>query len=501
MIDLDKRKILAAASAEELSRRRLLDYCRRMDPRFESPRHLVLLADRLEALERREIRRLIIAMPPRHGKSRLCSQFFPSWALGRSPSQSIICASYGSELAEQNSRRTREMLTDARYPFPDALINPDSRAVNRWSTTAGGLVLAAGVGASMTGFGADLMVLDDPVRDRADAESATIRQSTWEWFTDVARTRLHAGSAMLVISTRWHEDDLVGRILSSEGASEWETLVLPAISEGDGDTLGRPEGEALWPERFPVDEMPSVARGEMSSRSFAALYQQRPVPAEGNLFKVGWFQRYRELPRPMRVIQQQSAEAAFASPWRTPGTSEEEVPLVYVTAVDCAAKTGISNDFSAIVTIATDRRNFYIIDVVRERVEFADLMRRMSEAYRTHRPRMVYVEEASAGVQIVQEFKRTTGLPIIGVPPKGSKIARAEAVSALFESGRVFIPDHAPWVDAYVDEFCKFPAGKHDDMVDATVLGLASLQEALERRRFSDNSLLSVADLGDWIVR
>src|ERR1700729_448027 len=325
--DEARRQALQEAVREELSRRNLLDFCERMDTSYERARHLELLAEKLEALERRDIRRLIVAMPRRHGKSRMCSQLFPAWRLGRRSDKSIVLASYGSELAEQNSRRVRELVGDERYPFVDATVSAESRAVNRWQTNAGGVVIAAGVGSALTGFGADAMIVDDPIADRASAESPAIRESTWSWFQDVARTRLHAGAIQLLIATRWHEDDPAGRILNSEMAGEWEVLNLPAICDAENDPLGRAIGEPLWPERYPVSELPSVERGEISSRSFAALYQQRPVPAEGHIFKVSWFEhRYDKLP-PLKMT---------------------------VTGADCAAKTGIGNDFSAIVTIGSD---------------------------------------------------------------------------------------------------------------------------------------------------
>jgi predicted phage terminase large subunit-like protein len=445
------RHAIGAAARDELARRSLLDFAQLLDPTYERARHLELLAEKLEALERRDIRRLIVAMPPRHGKSRMCSQLFPAWLLGRGPDKAIVLASYGSELAEQNSRRVRELVADERYPFVDVSISEASRAVNRWQTTAGGVVIAAGVGSALTGFGADCMLVDDPIADRASAESPTIRESTWSWFQDVARTRLHARAIQLLIATRWHEDDPAGRILNSAMASEWEVLNLPAIAE-ESDPLGRVPGEALWRERYPVSELPSVERGEISSRSFAALYQQRPVPAEGHIFKASWFEnRYDELP-PLKMI---------------------------ATGADCAAKTGVGNDFSAIVTIGTDGKDYFILDVVRERLEFADLGRKMKSVFQRLHPQRFYIEDASSGTPLIQELRRTTSLPIIGVVPRGTKLARAEAVSGLFEAGKVKLPGEAPWLDAFVDEFLRFPAGKHDDQVDASSLVLSRLRARL----------------------
>lgn len=437
---------IALSARQELARRNLLDFCRRVDPKYECAPHLRLLAARLEALERRDIRRLIVATPPRHGKSRLCSQLWPAWLLGRSPDASVVLASYAAELAQQNSRRVRELLGDQRYPF-DVKVSDESFAVNRWATQDSGMVIAAGVGSGLTGFGADALIVDDPIADRADAESPAIRESTWAWYQDVARTRLHGNAIQLVIATRWHEDDLTGRILSSGMAREWEVLNLPAIAEAN-DPLGRAIGDPLWRERYPLSELPSVERGEISSRSFAALYQQRPVPAEGAIFKSTWFEhRYDELP-PLTMT---------------------------VTAADCASKTGVANDFSAIVTIGTDGKDYYLVDVVRERLEFPDLVRRMAGVHERLHSEKVFIEDASSGTPLVQELRRSTNLPIIGIPPRGAKVARAESVTGVFEAGKVRLPKSAPWSEVFIDEFLRFPAGKHDDQVDATSLALSQL--------------------------
>jgi predicted phage terminase large subunit-like protein len=459
LTQLDKSDALALGreAKNELSRRRLLDYCTLMDRRYESARHLKLLADRLEALERRDIRRLIVAMPPRHGKSRMCSQLFPSWLLGRRPEGSIVLASYGSELAEQNSRRVRELLGEATYPF-EAAVSSDSRAVNRWQTTAGGVVIAAGVGSALTGFGADAMIVDDPIADRASAESPAVRNATWDWFSDVARTRLHAGAIQLLIATRWHEDDPTGRILNSPMAKEWEFLSLPALRDDEPDPLGRDPGEPLWPERYPASELPSVERGEITSRSFAALYQQRPVPAEGHVFKTAWFEnRYTELPSHFTKI---------------------------VCWLDAAAKTGVRNDYSAIVKIGVSNNAYFILDVWRDRVEFPGLIRRVGMLPDEElAPSTIYVEDTSNAVALIQAVKSETHMPIVAVPAKGSKESRAEGVTGVCEAQKVFLPREASWLTDFERELFGFPAVKNDDMVDAFIGALSKI--AMQPRAMS----------------
>lgn len=466
---------LAEMNRKQLALDHLLDFCRLVVPTYQTPKHIVLLAEYLTRLEAGHIDRFVCQAPPRHGKSRMVSQLFAAWYLGRNPTHDIVLAAYGSELTERNSRALRDLVTDERNPF-DVAIREDSRAIDRWHTTAGGQVLAVSVGSGLTGHGANLLVIDDPVKDRVEAESEAIRKSTYDWYSDVARTRLAPGGKIVLMGTRWHFDDLIGSVLQNN-QSRWTVLNLPAIAE-ENDPLGRAVGDALWPERWPLESLPKVPE-EMSSRSFAALFLGRPQNAEGSVFKASWFERrYSEFPRCQRAVRPTSR-----SLWRNYSeTVEEEIPLQIISAIDCASKVTLSADFSAIVTIAFDGCDYYILDVVRERLEFADLMRRIVDVYQRYNPRLVVIEEASSGIPIVQELKRSTGLPVVGIPPKGSKVARADAISNLWESGRVALPQRAHWLDSYISEMTQFPSGKHDDVVDATTLGLSSLQVPVETR-------------------
>jgi len=401
----------------------------------------------LEALERRDINKLAIFMPPRHGKTYHVSERFPAWYLGRHPGQNVILASYAAELAEASSRKARSLVTDGRWPFLDVRISGESAAVNRWHTDAGGGCIAAGVGGGLTGFGADLLIIDDPVKDRASADSESQRELAWNWYTDVARTRLMPGGIQLLAQTRWHESDLAGRILNSAGARDWTVLVLPAIAVAD-DPLGRVPGDALWPEAFPVEALPSVANGEISSRSFHALYQQNPRPDDGLIFKREWFsRRYRDIPQLRRIVQ----------------------------AVDSAWKTGIANDYSAIATWGTDGKDYFLIDVWRGRVEFPALRQIVKDQFGRYRPQALYVEEAASGLAIIAELKANTGIPIVAIRAKGSKESRAEAITPIFESGRVRLPEGQLWLDDWIDEHVRFPVGPHDDMVDTTSIALMRL--------------------------
>ena len=390
-------------------------------------------------------------MPPRSGKSLLCSQALVSWWLGRNPTDSAIIASYGSELAERNSRHARSFFSSPGWPFPDVRVSDESAAVARWATNRGGEVRAAGTGGSITGHGAHLFVLDDPIRGHEDADSEAVRESVWEWWTSTALTRLMPGGAMLVVGTRWHADDLIGRLLASPASAGWETLTLPAIAEDEDDPLGREPGAALWPEWFDEAYLESL-RGELGERAWRALYQQQPTSEKGGIFKREWLQgRYESTPRS--------------------GLTQ------IVTAVDSSFGKGISSDRSAIVSIGSDGREFFVGGALAGRWQLHDLLAAIKREADWHKPHVVLVEDAASGQSAIQELKRTSGLPIVAVKPRGSKISRAEAVAPLFESGRVLFPEHAAtWREEVVEELASFPAGRHDDLVDALVYALERLR-------------------------
>ncbi|MEJ7790781.1 MAG: phage terminase large subunit [Gaiellaceae bacterium] len=456
----------------ELARRRLSDFMGALLPSYQSAAHTRALCEHLEALEAREIRRLIVTEPPRHGKTIHCSQALPAWYLGRRPDEHVILASYAAELAESNSRRARNLVVDPRYPFETSVAS-DSSAVNRWATSQGGGLIAAGVGGGITGFGADLLIVDDPVKGREEADSPTIRESTWRWWTEVALTRLQPNAVVLIAMTRWSKDDLVGRVLASPGAGEWTVLALPALATED-DPLGREEGEALWSEWFDEAHLLRL-RAEIGERAFSALYQGSPTPEKGGIFRREWMQgRYSERPRgPVRIVQ----------------------------AVDSAFKTGVSNDYSVVATWASDGVYFYLLDVWRARVEFPELVGAIRAQASIHGPSTILIEDTAAGQSAIQELRRSSQLPIVAVKATGTKVSRADSVSPLFEAGKVLLPEQAPaWRDLWIEEHVSFPASRHDDMVDTTSLALERLRRgggvAAQASSGGDNGLVS--DFPSW---
>ncbi len=429
--------------------------------RFDLPDHLALLNDRLGQLARGEIKRLMVFMPPRHGKSYLCSQYFPAWYIGAFRGR-VILTSYEATFAATWGRLARNVLTEWGPPVWNVRVAQDSSAADHWELEGAngqhGVMFTAGVGGAITGKGASLLVIDDPVKNMEEAQSATMREKAWQWYTSTAYTRLEPDGRILVIQTRWHEDDLSGRILKhgrEQGDSEpWHVLSLPAIAEADeahpitGDApYTRREGAPLWPSRFSAERLAAI-RADVGGKVWAALYQQHPTPDGGLIWHREWFRTYRDLPTLTRTIQ----------------------------TIDTAFKTGIASDYSVIATWGATETDFYLLDVWRARVEFPDLKRAILAQAAKHKPSAVLVEDAASGQSALQELRRETALPLMPVKPTGSKEGRAAAVSPLAEAGKVWLPESAPWLADWLEEHVAFPMAAHDDAVDTTSMALEHLR-------------------------
>jgi predicted phage terminase large subunit-like protein len=267
--------------------RRLLRFTEYTNPLYQRAGHHERIAAKLEAVERGEIDRLMIFMPPRHGKSELASKRFPAWCLGRDPKRQIIAASYNSDLANDFGRNVRNLVAEPEFGqvFPSVSLATDSAAANRMNTNHGGAYVAAGVGTAVTGRGAHIALIDDPFKDREEADSERRRDTVWDWYRSTLYTRLMPGGAIVVICTRWHEDDLAGRLLEQE-REQWDVLSLPAIDDA---------GEALWPEWYDVEALARI-KATIGPREWSALYQQQPQPDEGTFFQRGWFKHWEKLP-------------------------------------------------------------------------------------------------------------------------------------------------------------------------------------------------------------
>lgn len=425
-------------------------FCVAMRPDFMLPRFLLVLIDNLEAIERGTLRRLVVFMPPRHGKSLTGSILFAAWALGRDPKRFVVLGCYGEDLAFTFGRAIRNVLALPlfRQIFPGCKLSGDSTAANRFALEAGGGFFAVGRGSALTGRGASILILDDLVKDRAEADSEAVRRSTESWLREVAITRLEPRAPIVAIGTRWHQSDILGT-LAADRIEPWTRLSFPALAE-PGDPLGRPEGTALWPDRFNLDELHRI-RAESGSRAWSALYQGRPSAAEGSVFRMECIQRYTVLPAELSRI---------------------------VVSVDCAFKAGADNDFSAASVWAEGKTGFYLLFGWRDKPDFPGLKRRIIELADAWNPHAVLIEDSASGQSAIQELSSGTSLPIIPIRATGGKTERAVAVSPMFESGRVHFPaPGAAWLADLEDELLAFPAGSHDDLVDSVSMALNYLRE------------------------
>jgi predicted phage terminase large subunit-like protein len=417
------------------------------------------LTKQLQAVIDGKCNRLIIQIPPRHGKSLLASRLLPAAYLLAHPNRFVGITSYSAELAEGFSRNARDM-----YKQAGGLLDQYKQAVNDWGTQGGGGLWAAGVGGAITGRSGHLLIIDDPVKNREDAESPKMMEKLWDWYTSTLYTRLEPSvGAIVVIQTRWSENDLIGQLIESEknvsekGRENWTILDLPAISE---DISSRPilpdhceviddwrenEGLALCPQRYDIDDLERI-REAIGTRDFASLYQQRPAPAGGNLFNPGWFNYYS---------------------YDTPMPEFQRVML----SVDCTFTNTSSSDYVVGAVVGQANNSFYLLDLYRERADIVGTVSMIKMMYQRHGLSGTIIELAASGYAAYQILSKS--IPgLIGFKPERSKTARAAGIVPIVEAGNVFLPASAPWLDAFINEFSLFPGSKNDDQVDALTMAI-----------------------------
>lgn len=423
------------------------------------------MADYLMRVERGEIKRLIVMMPPRHSKSETTTVKFPAWYLGRNPDKRVIIASHTAALALRFSMRARNDLAQFGPEVFGVGVDPNSSAMYRWDVLdreappgrpPGGMI-AAGIGGPITGMGAHLAIIDDPVKGPEDANSQVQRDNVWDWYRFVLRTRLQPGAAVILVLTRWHEDDLAGRLLRAAEqdptADQWTVLRLPAIAE-ENDPLGRAQGEALWPEQYDEAALAQI-RASVGSYVWAALYQQRPLPAGGGVFKREWFRYWEKDGDEWYVLLRPEG------PQRVPVSRCWRFAVV-----DLAASTKETADYTVVSTWAvTPNRDLLLLDVVRTRMEGPDQRHLIRSTWERWRPSFIGIERAGYQLTMVQEMRRQ-GLPVRELHADRDKVARALVAAARYEGGTVYHPVSAPWLEEWERELLTFPAGAHDDQVD-----------------------------------
>lgn len=426
--------------------------------------HLTFLADNLSRASKGLQPRTMISMPPRHGKSELTSFWYPLWLLAKNPTKKVILASYEASLAAEWGRRCR----DAVVELGDKLglsLDPSVTRVDEWKLSSGGGMKTAGAGGSLVGRGADLLIIDDPIKNYEEASSEIERENLWNWLQTTANTRIEPMGSVVLICTRWHEDDLLGRLERASRTGEgniWNIIKLPAIAEED-DILGRKVGEALWPERYPLETeirggkfiqgWGDIKRG-ISPYNWSAIYQQNPTPDEGAAVDRKWWRYYED--DPQELVKQMD---------------------VVIQSWDLPFKDGDDNSYAVGQVWGRKGAYLYLIDQVRAHLNapmIITAIRKFTEMYPQATAKLI--EDKANGPAIIALLQHEV-YGLIPVPVKGSKMARLQSIVPVIYSNNVFLPiaQTAPWIDDYVHEHAAFPNGQHDDQVDATSQALRFL--------------------------
>lgn len=449
-----EQKARAELALRILTRKRLLPFVERFNPDYNAGWVHKDICRRLEQFSRdvdeKKSPRLMLFMPPRHGKSTLASIAFPAWHLGRHPNHEFISCSYSGSLAMGFSRKVRSLLRDPSYKTAfKTRLDPDSQSAEAWLTTNGGGYVAAGVGGGITGKGAHVLVIDDPVKNREDAESPNNREANWDWYTSTAYTRLAPGGGVLVILTRWHDDDLAGKLLNAaqEGGDEWTVVKYPAIAEENEEFRGH--GEALHPERYDVEALQRIQRA-VGPRDWSALYQQNPVADDGDYFSRDMIQYF----------------------------DPEDVDLdrmKFYCAWDLAIGKKDRNDYSVGMVVGIDEmEHIFVVDVVRGRFDGFELVEQILDMYETWRPSIVGIEKGHIEMALgpfLEKRVRERGLYEAYFKDlktgRRDKEARARAIQGRMQQGMVHFPKNEVFTGPLIAELLRFPNGVHDDQVDA----------------------------------
>jgi len=472
----DKKRMLVHLNAlqnelnKTLARRGLLSFIQQLQPSYMAGWFHVELCERLENffqdVQRGLSPRLILSVPPRHGKSTVVSKYFPAWCFGKNPDIGIISTSYAATLAGRFSREVQRVIDSELYQkfFPATRLAGKADSYTRTQdffeiVDAQGNYRAAGVGGGITGMGCDILICDDLVKDAEQAASPIYRQTVNEWFRSVAYTRLTTGGGVIIVMTRWHFDDIAGRLIADaeEGAGDaWEIVSYPAIAESDEPH--RKAGEPLHAERFPLEKLESIRR-MLGTNQWLSLYQQRPAPVGGGLVKLHWFGRYDDTPETKRIVF----------------------------SIDTAFKASEISDFTVIQVWAVASAGYFLIDIWRKQAIMPDVIKQivgMADAYKPHE---ILIEDAASGQTLIQILKTKTRLPVIAMSVKekgkliNDKVTRMAGESTVIEAGRVFLPKYARWLQDFEQEIAAFPKAAHDDQVDA-------LSQFLRRMRLSSTN-------------
>lgn len=469
-LTIEQRKAISQQAKRELARRSYRDYVEYVHHgHYRHFRHTELICRHLQPIADGEQHFIMIEMPPRHGKSMTVTETFPSFYIGRNPDKRVITAAYSDGLATKFGRVNRNKFNEFAPEIFGVQLSESNAATKDWGVSGhNGGMISTGIGGSITGQGADLMIIDDPIKNMKEAQSQLIRDNIWDEWEATLSTRLHDGASVIVIMTRWHEDDLIGRLLA-RSPRNWERLRLPAIAEDEDDLLGREIGEALCPELGFDEQWAEEKKTEVGSRTWAALYQQRPTPAGGNVFKKEWFKFY-------VMDQAQKREWGLSDDVAVlPKTFDKQAQ-----SWDCTFKDSETSDYVAGQVWAKKKADFFLLDQVHDRLNFPatiKAIKHMTDKWPNAKAK--YIEDKANGSAVIQTLQHEIN-GIIAVEPEGGKEARANAVSPFVEAGNVYLPhpNICPWVNDFLEEAAAFPNGKHDDMVDGMTQALNKMQTA-----------------------
>ena len=449
-----EEKAKAELALRFLTRKRLLPFVERFNHDYQAGWVHKDICKRLEEFSRdvaeKKSPRLMLFMPPRHGKSTLASVSYPAWHLGRHPEHEFISCSYSGSLAMAFSRKVRGLLREEGYKSAfRTRLDPQSQSAEAWLTTAGGGYVAAGVGGGITGKGAHVLVIDDPVKNREDAESQNSRDANWDWYTSTAYTRLAPGGGILVILTRWHDDDLAGKLLkqASDNGEQWEVVNYPAVAEVDEEF--RKQGEPLHPERYDAEALTRIEKA-VGPRDWSALYQQNPVADDGDYFTRDMIQYY------------------------DPEDIDIDRMRFYV-AWDLAIGKNDRNDYTVgMVAGISEDDEIFIVDIVRGRWNGFEIVEQILDLYEIWKPSMIGIEKGHIEMALgpfLEKRIRERGLFEAYIKDlktgRRDKEARARAIQGRMQQGMVFFPRNEQFTGPAVAELLRFPNGTHDDQVDA----------------------------------
>ncbi|MCB0703000.1 MAG: phage terminase large subunit [Candidatus Kapaibacterium sp.] len=409
-----------------------------------SPVHIDFIEHKLLQLYSGKKNKLIINMPPRHGKSQLVTKIFPLWWLLNRPNDRIILSAYNSTLAEYFGREILDMFKSISRTYGLDLNNAQ-KSKSEFVTNKNGSISAVGVGGSLTGKGANLIIVDDPIKNDSEANSPDARDKIYEWFNATLLTRLEPNGAIILVMTRWHEDDLAGRLLKQK---KWDRIVLPAVAEKN-DTLGRKVGEPLWGDRYSKSSLLDI-KDSIGSYWFSSLYQQSPAPSGGGIFKRSDF-KYFEL---------------FSGHIKSRDFTIELSDLDTFFACDLAISTNEKADFTVISVFVKDKdKNLIILDLVREKILPSRHIELIRELYEKYKPMQIGIETVQYQASLFHNLSNL-GLPVTKLVPKKDKVSRALPLAAKIEAGKVYFNKSINCLAEIENELLNFPNAKHDDIVD-----------------------------------